>query len=301
MLEWERLRPPKLINCRCILEPMIKEIEMSSREVEIQNNGIYNKLREIFSMLYEVPERHEKVSVILNHFRHDIRAKENGTETVEELNKQENRMKPDQLLKDQNTDAQAWSKSFMELYLGRHPPVVDESFMISWFAAAIETAKDVGHKEGRQELMSEDTYHPGRSPMVIFRDHIIDDTVPTQNDLSLDQRVAVLPFGDCEKIRFGHVCAIYSKKYSGTVCDVGIHIEGHENKKFIAFDKIRRITPIATRQQLWLILLNDAIDSKSKVELLKSLNKTGLLEIKLPANEEVLSRRSTELDDCRRV
>jgi len=151
------------------------------------------------------------------------------------------------------------------------------------------------YEKGRQELMCEDSYHPGRSPMTIAQDCIIERGSPKPGDLSLDQRVAVLPNSKAnksEKIKFGHIAALYSDKYAETKCQIGVSVDGRHF--FVDTAGIRTITPITNRQQLWLILLNDAIDSASKVELLKSLNKTGLLDIKLPASES-----ADELKECR--
>ena len=50
-------------------------------------------------------------------------------------------MKPDDLIKEQITDASLWAKSFMDTISSKNIEV-DKDLMISWFASAIETTKD---------------------------------------------------------------------------------------------------------------------------------------------------------------
>ena len=48
---------------------------------------------------------------------------------------------PTELLKQQCTDAQEWAKAFIYTVQSKELQI-DEGLMISWFAAAIENAKD---------------------------------------------------------------------------------------------------------------------------------------------------------------
>ena len=48
---------------------------------------------------------------------------------------------PAYLLIDQNVDAQEWAKSFIHTVQSKDIKI-DENLMLSWFAAAIENAKD---------------------------------------------------------------------------------------------------------------------------------------------------------------
>ena len=58
---------------------------------------------------------------------------------------------PSELLKDQCVDAQQWAKAFMYT-MGRDKALlVDEELMISWFAAAIENAKDWQYNRMKNE------------------------------------------------------------------------------------------------------------------------------------------------------
>ena len=51
---------------------------------------------------------------------------------------------PSELIKTQSTDAHRWARSFMSMIEQGHftKEEIDEGLMISWFANAIETAKD---------------------------------------------------------------------------------------------------------------------------------------------------------------
>lgn len=61
-------------------------------------------------------------------------------------------MKPEELIKTHNTDAMEWAKSFKETILENNfdlETIIDESYMVGWFANAIMTMYD---KSGEQDV-----------------------------------------------------------------------------------------------------------------------------------------------------
>lgn len=63
------------------------------------------------------------------------------------MNKNDIYLDPGDLIKDQNTDAQAWAKSFMSTMECGYfkPEEIDEGLMISWFANVMMTMYDNVH------------------------------------------------------------------------------------------------------------------------------------------------------------
>jgi len=201
-------------------------------------------------------------------------------------------MKADELLRTQNTDADAWAKAFM----ANAEVTVDQDLMRTWFANAIENAKDSVHNLSQKiDPGIPESIDMDKCGIVLgfefYNGHILE-RVKSVKDLSLDQRVAV--FSDTQqKYHFGHISTLYSEKYSTTSSRLGVSVSGYKNK-FLQLEDVRKIRPIATRCHLYNILKDETVSGESKVELLRSLRDSGLIDIKLPANLKELHEAKKE-------